>query len=703
MIDDKQASELVSKSLRAVLDKEEAARMDEHLKSNEETRKFARLSTAIQDSVVGMALSAEEGDPSVAPGLSAAARERMRDSVRQALRESGRVESDSSDHLDRTSRFQDGVPAGVAELASLGEQQVGDVKQLRSRFALVRKLGEGGLGTVWLARDEKLRRNVAIKQMNSSSLESVKNWQRFHREAEITGHLEHPNIVPLYQFGIDSVTNEPFYAMRFVGKRTLADAILEYHDLRRSGEIDELGLHRLLSDFLDVCQAIAYAHSRGVIHRDLKPENVALDNFGQVIVLDWGLAKLTEQGELATQLSDDVNLADEALAKTMVGEVIGTPLYMAPEQAAGDLDRIDERTDVYGLGAILFSILTGMAPHENSSRADADGNVNFREVLRSIVDGETPRPREVAGWVPRELEAICQKAMSKKPYGRFASAAELAGLVERWMAGQSQKKSRYETLRMEGRELRADMQSTVRDLETNVRFMLRLPPVQELIHSEEDQIPAWRDRLATIFKGLLSANADYQTIVYCKIEGDRFREMVRVERHSTEHSNIRSIPKSRLLSHDLSDYLREVMRQKPEEVLSSLVCDPMCDQTCDRARLVAGVPVYDERSEEEYGFILIDLDLDRVFRKQMERRSSACEVVVACDTHHILMHSRDNLMVEASVRRPINENLPFFRSAVETLQTEDEYIDDCDRAVYGARLWLIPNKHGLMYLLNAGD
>ena len=309
-------------------------------------------------------------------------------------------------------------------------KQTGDARQLDSRYTLIRKIGEGGLGDVWLGRDENLKRNVAIKEMNRSAIGSEKAWQRFHREAEITGHLEHPNVVSLYQSGTDPQTGEPFYVMRFVGKRTLADAIAEYHERCDIGKCDPLILHRLLSAFLDVCQAIAYAHSRGVIHRDLKPENVALDNYGQVIVLDWGLAKLSEDGDLGAQLSGETHVPDSVLAKTMVGEAIGTPLFMAPEQAAGDLQAIDHKTDIYGLGAILFGILTGSPPHEKSS-AGQQGMLPIEEILKTISQNETPSPRDYVKSVPIELEAICKKAMSKKKYARHESASDLATEVER--------------------------------------------------------------------------------------------------------------------------------------------------------------------------------------------------------------------------------------------------------------------------------
>ena len=303
--------------------------------------------------------------------------------------------------VDRPAVKQKKSPAKAQQTHAFNAKQLlrsnkpGDARQLESRYSLIRKIGQGGLGDVWLARDERLKRNVAIKEMNRSAIRSEKAWLRFNREAEITGQLEHPNVVPLYQSCTDPATDEPFYAMRFVGKRTLADAIAEYHERCNIGTCDPLILHRLLTAFLDVCQAIAYAHSRGVIHRDLKPGNVALDNFGQVIVLDWGLAKLIDDGELGVQLSGENQVSDSVLAETMAGEAIGTPLYMAPEQAAGDLNAIDHKTDIYGLGAIMFAILTGYPPHEKSSHSE-NGHLPIEQVLKVIAKNETPSPRDYA-------------------------------------------------------------------------------------------------------------------------------------------------------------------------------------------------------------------------------------------------------------------------------------------------------------------
>ena len=298
--------------------------------------------------------------------------------------------------------------------------------------------------------------------------------------------------------------------MRFVGKKTLSDAVIEHHDLAAVGEADQLGLHRLLSVFLDICQAIAYAHSRGVVHRDLKPENVALDNFGQVIVLDWGLAKLIEEGELAHKLSFEAALTDSTMTKTIQGDIVGTPLYMSPEQAIGDLDKINERTDVYGLGAILFAIMTGDAPHARSLADCTD----LPEAVKSIAEKESPRIREHNPSASSELDRICAKAMAKKQHMRFTSVQHFAEAVEKWMAGQSDKKALYQAMRAEGRELSSQINAVVADLERNVRFMSRLPPIPQLIYAESDEeMSVWRERLATIFEGLLDANPDYRSVI----------------------------------------------------------------------------------------------------------------------------------------------------------------------------------------------
>jgi len=719
MLNDKEASELISKSLRYQLTEEEAKAVDECLNSSSESVAFSKISQAIQNSVSEVAGLSTAGELPSDLSLSGEAKRRIGDSIRREL-DSGQIDSNAtttntnsdadfgpSEHPS-TGNLSTRAPGSSADSIDVSRNESfgggntnAETREVVGKFSLIRRLGEGGIGNVWLARDEQLRRNVAVKELNRHSLEQPKAWQRFHREAEITGHLEHPNVVPLYQFGFDRKSGEPFYAMRFVGKRTLADAIIEHHEKVSSGQDGRLGLHRLLSAFLDVCQAIAYAHSRGVIHRDLKPENVALDNFGQVIVLDWGLAKLDDSGELSSQLNKELNISESALAQTMDGEIIGTPLYMAPEQAAGDIDRVDERTDVYGLGAILFAILTGSAPHENSNR-NIEPN-EFKDVLKAIAENRSPEPGDYSENVPRELEAICSKAMSRKNFMRFESASALADSVERWMAGQSQQKPNYENLRMEGRELRADLLANVNDLETNVRFMSQLPPIEELISvREEDQVAIWRERLSTIYAGLLKAKPDYQAIAYVQVVDDQFSELVRVERHSTEASTIRNVPRSRLRTERVNNFLTSVINNKPEDVLTSLVSDPLSDHepNCEESvRLVSAVPVFDPTTEEAFGVVLIDCDIAAVFERQLSRSKTMTEIVVGCDSSRIMMHKKSGSIVEASVTKAIADEAPYFARAAEHLSGNQEFIDSTDLEVFGARIWLVPNQHGLVYLL----
>ncbi len=271
------------------------------------------------------------------------------------------------------------------------------------------------------------------------------------------------------------------------------------------------------------------------------------------------------------------------------------------------------------------------------------------------------------------------------------------------MAGQSEKHARYDSLRMEGRELRANLQSTVADLERNARFMSRLPPIQQLINAESSQdISDWRERLATIFQGLLEACPDYRSVVYNRVDDDRFTELVRVERHSRDSSRVRVVPRSRLREAECSKFIDSVVIQKPEEVVTSLVCDPLCDSnslTVQSLGLVAGVPVYDDRTEDPFGIVMIDCDINQVLRRQMSGRLTSREIIVACDVMQIMVRYCDGRIEDDSIGKPLSEKAPHFSEATEKLQTDPEYIDENMANIYGARLWFVPNKHGLMYLL----
>jgi serine/threonine-protein kinase len=300
--------------------------------------------------------------------------------------------------------------------------------QPRQRYRALRPHAKGGLGAVFVALDEELHREVALKEIQERHAHHPENRRRFLLEAEVTGALEHPGIVPVYGLGVYP-DGRPFYAMRFIRGRSLDQAIKEFHDegssARPAGE-RILALRELLGRFVAVCNAVAYAHSRGVLHRDLKPANIMLGPYGETLVVDWGLAKVADQPDAAA--GDDALIqlpSAQTVAPTAGGRVLGTPQYMSPEQASGRLDEMGPASDVYSLGATLFQLLTGKSPFP------AD---NIQEVLRRVREGDLVPPRQVKPSVPAALDAVCRKAMAHKPKDRYASAQDLAQEVECWLA-----------------------------------------------------------------------------------------------------------------------------------------------------------------------------------------------------------------------------------------------------------------------------
>lgn len=318
-----------------------------------------------------------------------------------------------------------------------GSESSNDSDPTESRYTRIREVGEGGLGKVWLARDNNLAREVALKEIKPG-FESSQSVRRLIKEAQITGQLQHPNIVPVYEV---IRGGRPFYAMKLVDGETLSDAIQRHHAQLRAGHADRLSLPRLLNAFVNVCEALAYAHSRGVIHRDLKPQNVVLGGYGEVIVLDWGLAKV--MGESDDDAPPIALSPDAQTDLTRAGATFGTPAYMAPEQAAGRIDLIDPRTDIFGLGAMLFEILTGQPPYLGK---------NITELLNRIITGEAPRARSVGTrkdgipFVPAALDTICGKAMAKRRSHRYATANELARDIQLWLAESSEEAARTRRL-----------------------------------------------------------------------------------------------------------------------------------------------------------------------------------------------------------------------------------------------------------------
>jgi PAS domain S-box-containing protein len=335
------------------------------------------------------------------------------------------------------------VPGSEAASPTAGD------RALETRYALTSLHATGGIGRVWLARDRHLDREVAIKELRPEKAGNIKVATRFVREARLTGYLEHPGVVPVYELGSRPDTHRPFYTMRFVRGRTLSGAADAYHAKRAKGHAEPLDFVALLNAFAAVCNTIAYAHSRGVLHRDLKGDNVILGDFGEVIVLDWGLAKQVGQPDQEDSQATGVPWeAGQDAGLTIQGEIMGTPAYMAPEQAEGRLDRIDQRTDIYGLGAILYEVLTGRPPFVGA---------NTLAVLHMAARGNPIPPRQLWPDVPPALEEVCLKAMAKDPDKRYARAADLAQEVQRWQ--DVQRRQAEDALRRQSEILRSIVNS----------------------------------------------------------------------------------------------------------------------------------------------------------------------------------------------------------------------------------------------------
>ncbi len=323
--------------------------------------------------------------------------------------------------------------------------------QMRTgRYALKRFFAKGGMGEIWLAEDCAINRPVALKKIRAGR-EDLR--ERFLLEAQITGQLEHPGVVPVHELGTDD-SGQPFYAMRFIQGRTLQDALDEYHAAGQADVPKEVQQYRLLQAFINLCQTVAYAHSRGVIHRDLKPDNVMVGAFGETLLLDWGLAKVLGQPDIddsaahptvappnGTGESAPVHAKTDPLAAyshvrlsvstestaTQAGSVKGTLGYMPPEAAEGDVEGVDTSSDIYLLGATLFHILTGRAPREGT---------NAVALVMEARKKQPPAPRTIKKDIPKPLDAICQKAMAFRKPDRYPTALALAEDLQRYMAGE---------------------------------------------------------------------------------------------------------------------------------------------------------------------------------------------------------------------------------------------------------------------------
>lgn len=304
-------------------------------------------------------------------------------------------------------------------------------------FDVTDLVGRGGMGAVYRARETRLDREVAIKLLAREAGADPEFAARFAREAQVTAKLDHPSIVPVYGVGYDAL-GRCYYSMRLVRGRELGE-IFQLANAGREG----WNVARAVAVMVRVCQAVAFAHGKGVVHRDLKPSNIMVGELGEVYIMDWGLAKMAgvtdlrdirlrlESGGVSAQetIVTSGTAGDSALM-TMDGSVVGTPAYMPPEQALSRVDEVDHLSDIYSLGAVLYELLAGHAPYSPKGSKSTPA-----EVLSTLSTQPPTRVQGENAKAPAELVAVCEKAMARRREDRYPHALDLAEDLQAWLDG----------------------------------------------------------------------------------------------------------------------------------------------------------------------------------------------------------------------------------------------------------------------------
>ena len=353
------------------------------------------------------------------------------------------------------------------------------------RFRILRPHARGGLGQVSVAEDRELNREVALKEIQGRYADDAESRVRFKVEAEVTGQLEHPGIVPVYSLG-QTEDGRPFYVMRFIKGDSLKEAIRQLYSesfQKAPAEDRRMMLRKLLRRLVDVCNAIEYAHSRGILHRDLTPGNIMLGKYGETLVVDWGLAKhigRTEKHEGNDEKSV-VPLSGDGSSATRLGSVVGTLAFMSPEQAEGRVDELGPPSDVYCLGTTLYSILTGHNPIRRSSEF---------EMLQTISRGDIVPVSRANSEIDPALAAICTKAMALKQVNRYPTAAALGDDLERWLADEPVFAYKEPLLRRAGRFVRRHKTASVTALSLIAASLVAMIVISAIVTSKNRALAA---------------------------------------------------------------------------------------------------------------------------------------------------------------------------------------------------------------------
>ena len=387
----------------------------------------------------------------------------------------------------------------------------------------VRRLGMGGMGEVLLVHDPKINRHLAMKIIHKRLVDSQSQLVRFIKEAQVCAQLQHPNIVPVYDLS-KLEDGRVYFTMKEIKGRSLSEAIKALHAAVRDQQWQTaeggLTFHRLIDIFYQVCQGVAYAHSKGVLHRDIKPENVMLGEFGEVLVVDWGIAKILSQfvsADTEERIQTNDTQSDQVI--TQAGMVAGTPAYMAPEQARGEIEKISFKTDIYALGAILYEILSGQPPYSGST-TDILNQVLLGPPVSITTFSEQPAlemgildfsPVDSTGLpIPDELMRVCEKAMQRDPEARFAHVQEIVDAIGEWLDGSSKREQGLSVL------------SAAQRIEAEQHQLRQAADaLRSIAKAELKKIPKWEDENIKSQWWAMEAEANVKSLEADKLEAQQ--------------------------------------------------------------------------------------------------------------------------------------------------------------------------------------